>query len=76
MAGPTTAVPARRLEVRIGQLLGPAEPTAGPGRGKPSNATDGLSRDERSAVRTLAPNEEIVEQVIAESTDEARFSPQ
>lgn len=64
----------RRLEVRIGQLLGPAEPTAGPGRGKPSTATDGLSRDQRSEFRRIAEQADVVEAVIAESTDEAPAS--
>lgn len=35
----------------MGQLLGPAKPKAGPGRGKPSLADDGLSRQERRICR-------------------------
>jgi hypothetical protein len=60
----------RRLEVRIGTLLGPAESVAGPGRGKPSTATDGLSRDQRHEFRAMAEHPEVVEDVIASSTDE------
>jgi len=59
----------RRLEVLIGELLGPAS-MAGPGRGKPSFANDGLTRNERSDFRSMAENADVVEEVIAESTDE------
>lgn len=57
----------RRLEVRIGQLLGPREVG---GRGKPSTAPEGLSRDDRSDFRNMADHSDVVEQVIAESTDD------
>ncbi len=53
----------RRLEVRIGELSGPAEPVAGPGRGKASVANDGLSRDERHDFRQMAAHPEVVERV-------------
>lgn len=64
----------RRLEFRIGNLLGPAEPVAGPGRGKPSTTTDGLSRDQRSDFRQMAEHPDVVEDVIAGSTDDAPAS--
>ena len=44
----------RRIEARIGELLGPGKPPPGPGRGKPSVMTDGLDRDSRSDCRQLA----------------------
>ena len=59
----------RRLELRIGQLLGAAEPTAGPGRGKASLADDGLSRNERSQFRKMADHPDVVDAVIDESDD-------
>jgi hypothetical protein len=58
----------RRLEVRVGKLLGPAEVG---GRGKVSTTSDTFSRDERSDLRALADHEDVVEQVIAESTDQS-----
>lgn len=57
----------RRLEVRIGKLLGPAR-VGRPAVGT-SVATD-LSPDQRSEFRQMAENEDKVEQVIAASTDE------
>lgn len=56
----------RRLEVRIGKLLGPATV------GAHSSATEGddLTRHQRSEFRQMAENEEAVEEVIAEATDE------
>lgn len=62
----------RRLEVRIGKLLGPAE------NGR--NQHSGLSRDEalphstRHDFRAMADNEDVVEEVIATSTDKAPAS--
>lgn len=66
----------RRLEVRIGQLLGP---TANGERHdlEPSAATEGsaeLTRHQRSDFRAMAENEDEVEDVIAASTDEAPAS--
>lgn len=59
----------RRLEVRVGQLLGPASQTW-PGNG--SDATEALpSADARHDLRDMAEHAEIVEQVIAESTDDS-----
>lgn len=57
----------RRLEVHIGILLGPP-PGAGPGRGKTSVAKD-LSPDQRYQFRRMAEHRDIVETIIAESTD-------
>lgn len=57
----------RRLEVRIGQLLGPAQ------MGRPTEesvvATE-LSHHERSDFRNMAEHADTVEEVIANSTDE------
>ena len=60
----------RRLEVRIGQLLGPATV------GAHSSASEGadLSANERSNVRKMADHPEIVEAVIDESDDETPAS--
>lgn len=49
----------RRLEVRIGALLGPA-PGAGPGRGKTSVAPD-LSRHNRHEFRQMAEHQDVPE---------------
>jgi hypothetical protein len=57
----------RRLEVRIGQLLGPAKP--GP-QSESSLASEDLSANERMAFRAMAANPDVVEDVIAQSTDE------
>lgn len=68
----------RRLEVRIGELLGPAEPGGGDHGNqhspRPSVATDGLTPDQRSDFRKLAANPDVVDDVINESTDEAPAS--
>lgn len=57
----------RRLEVRIGRLLGPA-PRTWPGNG--SDATEAIrSADARHDLRTLAEHAEVVEEVIAASDD-------
>ena len=60
----------RRLEVRIGQLLGPAENRgpATPNHGK------GFNDRQRNEFRQMAGHQQVVEQVIAESTDEAPAS--
>lgn len=63
----------RRLEVRIGQLLGPATPN-GKGSGSVTTDPDDLSRHQRHEFRQMAENEEVVEKVISESTDEAPAS--
>lgn len=57
----------RRLEVRIGQLLGPPSP------GRPSTETSvmtDVSRHQRQEFREMAEHPEVVEAVIADSTDE------
>lgn len=56
----------RRLEVRIGQLLGPAEV------GSHSSATEGpgLTKDQRHEFRQMAEHPDIVEQTIAASSDD------
>lgn len=59
----------RRLEVRIGVLLGPASPN-GKGLGSFANDPSELTKDERHAFRKMAENEDVVEATIAESTDE------
>lgn len=61
----------RRLEARCGWLLGPAAPN---GKGSPASgsvATDPspLTKDERHEFRQMAAHPDVVEQVIAESTD-------
>jgi hypothetical protein len=56
----------RRLEVRIGKLIGPA--STGRPSAETSVATE-LSKDERHAFRKLAEHEDKVEQALAESTD-------
>jgi len=57
----------RRLEVRVGQLLGPASPN---GKGSGSHASDpSIGPDDRSRFRAMADNADVVEDVIAASTD-------
>lgn len=57
----------RRLEVRVGVLLGPATV------GAHSSATEGaaITADARHDFRTMAEHVEVVERVIAESSDES-----
>jgi hypothetical protein len=62
------AVAMRHLEARIGDLLGPAE-HGGDRRESKSTVTD-LSKDQRSDFRLMAKHPDIVEEVIANSTDE------
>lgn len=58
----------RRLEVRVGELLGPAP---APGRpNKETSVTTDISRDARSEFRKMAANADVVEEVIANSTDD------
>lgn len=61
----------RRLEVRVGELLGPTTPGARTDR-EPSIAIEGssLTKDERHAFRAMAEHPDVVEDVIADSTDE------
>jgi hypothetical protein len=61
----------RRAEMLIGELLGPAEPVAGPGRGKPSLASDGLSPNERMQFRLMYQFAALVESIV-ESTPQRR----
>ena len=49
----------RRLEVRIGVVLGPASPN-GKGLGSIATDPDGLSKDERHAFRTMAVHADVV----------------
>jgi len=59
-----------RAERRIGQLLGP--PEVG-GRGKPSNAPEGLDRNDRHDSRRLAePSDEEFDELLDEVTEQAR----
>lgn len=55
---------ARRLEMRIGELLGPARP-----RGGHQRSNDGMTSAERSTYRLFHAHRDVVERVIAESTD-------
>lgn len=59
----------RRLEVRIGELLGPTTPGERHDR-EPSAATEGLSRHQRHEFRRMAEAQDAVEDVIAKSTDD------
>jgi hypothetical protein len=61
-----TAAAMRRLEVRIGQLLGPAE-NRGPAT---PHRDERLHDQQRSDFRRMAEHEDVVEEVIACSTDE------
>lgn len=62
----------RRLEVRIGELLGPSQ--HGGDRKSDARQVDhdrlDLSKDQRREFRRMADHPEVVEDVIAESTDE------
>lgn len=58
----------RRLEVRVGQLLGPATRDHDRTAGSTSVVPD-IERHARSDLRDLAEHADVVEQVIAESTD-------
>lgn len=60
----------RRLQVRIGKLLGPVPSPQESGARKGSGATEALSRHDRHDFRKMAEHEDIVEQVIAESSDD------
>lgn len=57
----------RRLEMRIGELLGAA--TNAPRSGRSSVTNDDLSRNARRDFRTMAAHPEIVDDVITDSTD-------
>lgn len=62
----------RRLEVRIGELLGPA-PTpqeTGALKGSIANEPSPLSKDERHQFRQMAEHPEVVDDVIETSTDD------
>lgn len=62
----------RRLEVRIGELLGAT--SAGKRHDlEPSGVTEGLSRHERHEFRRMAEHPDVVEDVIADSTDDPCF---
>ena len=61
----------RRLEVRIGELLGPARTGDNQHTNEPSFANDGsLTRNQRREFRQMAEHPEVVEEVIAQSSDQ------
>lgn len=62
----------RRLEVRIGKLLGPANlgHDRSPGATSLANEVENLTPNQRHAFRQLAENEDAVEAVIASSNDD------
>ena len=60
----------RRLEARIGELIGPSE-NRGPAT---RNRDDGLSRQQKNDFRKLADHPEIVDAVIDDSDDETPAS--
>jgi N6-adenosine-specific RNA methylase IME4 len=64
------AAAARWCEIRIGELLGPAEAVAGPGRGKKallmSNALSAGQRQDHHKFRLLAENKPLVSRLIAD----------
>lgn len=61
----------RRLEVRIGQLLGEAQVgTNQHSEGSSASEPSPLTPNERSQFRKMAENEDVVEEAIAASTDE------
>jgi len=62
------AMALRRLEVRIGEVLGKPS-MAGPGRGKPSVTTEGFSKDQRHDFREMAQHADLVESLVETSTD-------
>lgn len=66
----------RRIEVRIGQLIGPAPAPSESKRTDldPSSMKDGLSRNQRSDFRRMASDPDEVEAQIAASTDDAPAS--
>jgi hypothetical protein len=57
----------RRIEVRIGKLLGPA--TLGANQHSGFDRDRSLSADQRSQFRKMAEYEDLVEEIIAESDD-------
>lgn len=65
----------RRLEVRIGVLIGPAG-SANQHTAEPLSTDNGtgLSRRQRHDFRKMAEHPDVVDQVVAESTDEAPAS--
>lgn len=66
----------RRLELRIGQLLGAAKVGGGDhgNQHRPSLANDGLTPNERSQFRKMADHPDVVDAVIDDSTDESPAS--
>ena len=61
----------RRLEVRVGVLLGPPAPRSETGRGRTSDRNQEIDSATVSAFRAMAADTETVEEVIAASTDTA-----
>lgn len=64
----------RRLEIRIGILLGPAKVGRPAAEETSSAIEDSLTKDERSQFRKMADHPEIVDAVIDESDDETPAS--
>jgi hypothetical protein len=62
----------RRLEVRIGRLLGKS-PGAGPGRGK-VHRNEPFSKQQRHGFREMAEHADLVEQLAEQSTDDSPLS--
>lgn len=61
----------RRLEVRVGQLLGPPQPGKRTDLSVTTDGSDEVNRQTRTDLRDMAEHADIVEQVIAESNDES-----
>ena len=64
----------RRLEARIGQLLGPAKVGRPTAEETSSAIEDPLTKDERSQFRKMADHPELVDAVIDDSDDESPAS--
>ena len=64
----------RHLEVRIGTLLGPADLGGDRKSDQFTREVTDLSANERSQFRAMADNADVVDAVVAESTDEAPAS--
>jgi len=68
------AATVRRLEVRIGEVLGPAERGGDRKTVQPNRDQVELGDKERNEFRAMAAHPDVVEEVIAASTDEAPAS--
>ena len=67
-AAAAAAAATRRLEARVGELLGPAK-VGRPAAAETSQACD-IPKDDASRFRKMAAHPEVVEEIIAQSTDE------